>query len=148
METVSGYSLRTLCFGLLLALLLTGLANTAIKIAQSRKRASGLVGIPMIFSPLSTANPLWKALRPWLMPMLKRLRPVLGNWTRHGYNGWTFEDKYRMHSESGDVFTLIGLHGISVILADPQVVQDIVGRRRDFPKPVHRYGSSFLRKNI
>lgn len=148
MENVSGHSLCALCFRLVLALLLTGLANTAIKIAQNRKRASGLVGIPMVISPLSNANPLWKALSPWLMPMLKRLRPVLGNWTRHGYNGWTFEDKYRMHSELGDVFIHIGPCGISVILADPQVVQDVVGRRRDFPKPVHRYSSSFLRKNI
>lgn len=145
MENVFGFTIRTLCFGIVLALLLR-LINTAIKIARNRKLASGLVGIPIIVSPLSNSNPLWKVLKPWLLPMLKIFRPVLGDWTRHSFNGWTFEDKYKMHSDLGDVFTCVGPKGISILLADSDVVQDVAGRRRDFPKPVHRYGSPSLRK--
>lgn len=145
MDNISVYTIPTFCCGVVLALFLTRLVNTAIKISQTRKLASGLEGIPMIISPLSSANPLWKALKPWLVPMFKRFRPVLGNWTRYSYSGWTFEDKYKMHSEMGDVFTYVTPYGFNLYLADPEVVQDVVGRRRDFPKPVHRYSSSFLR---
>ncbi|MCJ1463788.1 hypothetical protein MMC07_002397 [Pseudocyphellaria aurata] len=139
METPPKYTIRTLCFGVVLALLLTRFASTFIKIARNRKLASGIAGIPIIVSPLSNANPLWKALKPWMVPLFRIFRPVLGNWTRYSYNGWTFEDKYKIHSELGDVFTCISPNGLSMFLADPEVVQDVVGRRRDFIKPVHRY---------
>lgn len=140
MEVLYGCTIRTLCFGIVLALLLTRLANTTVKIARNRKQASGLEGFPIIISPLSNANPLWKALKQWLVPIFKTFRPVLGNWTRYSYAGWTFDDKYKMHSELGDVFTCISPDGVNMFVADPEVVQDIVGRRRDFPKPTHRYG--------
>lgn len=146
MEVLYGCTIRTLCFGIVLALLLTRLANTTVKIARNRKQASGLEGFPIIISPLSNANPLWKALKQWLVPIFKTFRPVLGNWTRYSYAGWTFDDKYKMHSELGDVFTCISPDGVNMFVADPEVVQDIVGRRRDFPKPTHRYGSCFFRK--
>lgn len=148
MDSPPRYTIGALCFGAVLALLLTRLVSTVIKIARNRKLASGLIGIPIIVSPLSNANPLWKALKPWMMPLFKKFRPVLGEWTRYSYNGWTFEDKYELHSELGDVFTCVSPNGLSMFLADPEVVQDIVGRRRDFPKPIHKYSSSYLCKIV
>lgn len=147
MENVFGFTIRALCFGAL-ALLLTSLANKAIKIAQNRKLARELVGIPIVISPFDSVNPAAKVLKLWLAPMFKRLRPVLGNWTRYSQNVWTFEDKYQIHSELGDVFTFISPRGMALYLADPDAVQDILRRRRDFPKPVHRYGSSFPSRKI
>lgn len=146
MDVLYGFTIRTLGFGIVLALLLTRLANTAIKIARNRKRAGRVEGFPIIISPLSSANPLWKVLRPWLVPIFKTFRPVLGNWTRYSYGGWTFDDKYKMHFELGDVITCVSPNGNCMFVADPEVVQDIVERRRDFPKPAHRYGSCFFRK--
>lgn len=143
MDIVFGSTIRALCFGAL-AIFLTSLANRAIAIAQNRKLAKGLVGIPTVVSPFGGVNPAAKALKIWLAPMFKRLQPVLGDWTRYSQAVWTFDDKYRIHSQLGDVFTFISPSGIALYLADPDAVQDIVGRRRDFPKPVHRYGSSFL----
>ena len=148
MDNIPGYALHTLCFGAILVLLLTRLASTAIKIVRNRKLASEIVGIPIIISPLSSSNPLWKALRLWLVPIFKRFRPVLGNWTRYSYGGWTFDDKYKMHSELGEVFTCVTPNGVCMLLADPEVVHDIAGRRRDFPKPVHRYGSYSFAKRV
>jgi hypothetical protein len=96
--------------------------------------------LPTFIVPLNPPNPLWALfLAKPLVPLLMRLPLNLGSWARISYFGWSFDDKYRIHDELGDVFVAVTTGGIEVHIANAAAVNEILARRRDFPKPVELY---------
>lgn len=53
--------------------------------------------------------------------------------------GWTFNDKYALHDELGDLFAVVSPGTIEVIVADPQAAHAVLARRKDYIKPAVMY---------
>ncbi len=61
--------------------------------------------------------------------------------------GWSYHDKFRLHSELGDAFIHVNPARSQLFIANPEVIEDVFLRRKDFPKPVHMY-SELFKKSI
>ena len=54
---------------------------------------------------------------------------------------WNWNRGYEAYKEmKSDMFIVVHADGCLLWVADADVVHDIVGRRDDFPKPIHVYG--------
>lgn len=59
-------------------------------------------------------------------------------WPKHArymIKDWMYEDKYRAHSELGDVFLVVAPGGLVCYTADAKMAMDVCTRRKDFVKP-------------
>ena len=54
--------------------------------------------------------------------------------------GWTFQDKYAVHNEFGNAFTLVTPSRNEIILADPEAAHGVLSRRKEYIKPAEMYG--------
>ena len=99
------------------------------------------IGLPVVVSPATPLNPLWiicyRAFPKVLL--LKYLPWGLGRWARCTFMGWTFDDKYALHEELGDLFSVVSPGGIEVVVADPDAAYAVLARRKDFIKPAVMY---------
>jgi len=99
------------------------------------------IGLPMIISPATPLNPLWiicYRVFPQVL-LLKHLPWGLGRWARCTFMGWTFNDKYALHDELGELFAVVSPGAIEVIVADPQAAHAVLARRKDYIKPAVMY---------
>ena len=96
------------------------------------------IGLPVIVVPISPSNPIWLLAGRHIVPLLRKLPFGSGSFTRFGYAGWQFHDKYRVHRELGDAITFAtpGHNWIYVCNAD--TIHDILRRERqgEFARPV------------
>ena len=109
-------------------------------------QAASQIGLPIIISPISPLNPLW-ILACRFTPLIKWLRSVswiVGRFPRCSYIGWTFNDKYALHNELGDALILVSPGINEIYLADPGAVANVLGRRKEFIKPMVLYGTVHL----
>ena len=99
------------------------------------------IGLPLVLSPATPLNPLWiicyRAISQVLL--LKYLPFGLGRWARCTFMGWTFNDKYALHDELGDLFSIVSPGGIEVVVADPDTAHAVLTRRKDYIKPAAMY---------
>jgi hypothetical protein len=95
--------------------------------------------IPIFISPVSPINPIWTSFRTRLIPLVNKLPFGLGAFARMSYFGWSFDDKYAVHEELGDLVGLVTPGGNELHVADAEAMVEIMARRRDFPKPVELY---------
>ncbi|KAF7510022.1 hypothetical protein GJ744_007126 [Endocarpon pusillum] len=49
--------------------------------------------------------------------------------------GWSFQDNYALHDELGPIFTVVTPGGNEVSVADSEVVDRILAKRKEFIKP-------------
>jgi hypothetical protein len=49
-------------------------------------------------------------------------------------------DGYGLHKEMGDAFVTVSLAGLTLIVADPEVVTQVNSKKMDFPKPPYTGG--------
>lgn len=97
------------------------LLRTILKVHSNRKRLDHL-GVPVCLQPINATSPIWLLLYRRLVPLLKRLPFGLGSWVRVNYPSWNLDDKYRVHSELGDIFGCAYPDEIAVYVADPIAV--------------------------
>jgi len=99
------------------------------------------IGLPMVISPATPLNPFWiicYRVFPQVL-LLKHLPLGLGQWVRCTFMGWTFNDKYALHDELGDLFVVVSPGAIEVMVADPQTAHAVLARRKDYIKPAVMY---------
>ena len=126
------------------AILIVVIAWTFISTLLNYKTAR-TIGFPIVISPVSPLNPFW--ILTWRafpsVLSLKRLPFGLGTWARCTYMGWSFQDKYALHDELGPIFTIVTPGGNEITVADPEVVDKIFAKRKEFIKPAAMYGMRF-----
>lgn len=52
-------------------------------------------------------------------------------------------DGYGVHKELGDVFVTVNPMGISLVVADPSVINQVNSKRSEFPKPPNTGGEQY-----
>ena len=96
------------------------------------------IGLPIIVVPFSHENPIWMLTARHVMPLVKYIPVGNGHFTRFGYTGFQFHDKYHMHQELGDGVVIVtpGKNWIYVCNAD--AIHDVIRRERqgEFARPV------------
>ena len=99
------------------------------------------IGLPMVISPATPLNPFWIiCYRVFPQVLWLRYLPLgLGRWVRCTFMGWTFNDKYALHDELGNLFVVVSPGAIEVIVADPQAAHTVLARRKDYIKPAVMY---------
>ncbi|MCJ1388203.1 hypothetical protein MMC18_001048 [Xylographa bjoerkii] len=96
-------------------------------------------GLRIIISPVSPLNPFWIIFQKGIGPLVRSLPLGLGRSARYNYIGWQFVDKYAVHQELGDAFMLVTPSANELVLADPDAINAVQTRRKDFIKPALLY---------
>ncbi|KAF2647676.1 cytochrome P450 [Lophiostoma macrostomum CBS 122681] len=90
------------------------------------------IGLPILIRYITPTNPLWMAFGSHFVRLARRLGIATENFDRFYLFGWDANERYRMHAELGDAFTLVSPGGNWIYVADPETAQDILRRPRDF----------------
>lgn len=94
---------------------------TNYRIAQS-------TGLPILFHPTDTLNPLWLLTKDFLSPFLQKFFPdFLSAWTCRAFVGWNYYDKYKTHAWlASDAFMIVTPGENECHIADPVAADDVV----------------------
>jgi cytochrome P450 len=120
-----------------------------IKLAKNYIKAHK-IGLPVLITPISFFNFLWLLGNHRLAPLLKALPFGLGNFVDHSGFSWYFADRYRHHARLGPAFCVVSPGEVQVILADPDAVDYVLARRKEFQKdetvgkPLEIFGPNLL----
>lgn len=94
-------------------------------------------GLQVVVSPISSQNPLWLVFQDAIIPVLKKLPFIdAASMVKLSKRGWNFFDRYQMHLKYGKVFAHATPSGIEIFVADAASSNDLLNRRKDFPKPM------------
>ncbi|KAF3765290.1 cytochrome P450 [Cryphonectria parasitica EP155] len=98
--------------------------------------AARKIGVPVRIILIDHVNPLWLVCDRAVLSVVRRLPFGLGNnsFTRYNYRGWEVPDRYYTHRELGDAYILVSPKNVWLYVADPDTVQDIWRRDKDFPR--------------
>ena len=102
-------------------------------------RQAKSMNLPLVASPIYPFHPVWVITQKYILPLLRCLPFHLGTWTRFNYRGWQYVDKYKLHRELGDAYIMLSPGTNAVFLANPEAVDDVLSRRKDFIKPTMLY---------
>jgi len=108
---------------------------TVVSIRSNKNRVH-LLHVHMLISPVDPASHVWVLLQSKAIPLLKLLPFGLGSFTRYNHLGWTYDDKYHLHKELGDVFLRPG--DTELYISNAEAIYEVCSRKRDFPKPLAR----------
>jgi len=75
----------------------------------------------------------------FIAPLLKRLPFGLASFLDYSTRDWYFRDRYHLSSRLGPAFIIVSPGPTQLILADPEAVEDLLARRKDFDKPEDLY---------
>ncbi|KAI1658098.1 cytochrome P450 [Daldinia decipiens] len=71
-----------------------------------------------------------------VLSFFRRLPFGDNSFTRYNWRGWEVEDRYRSHSEMGDIWVLVTPFKNWIYVNDPQALMSLFRRGTDFPRPV------------
>lgn len=111
------------------------------------RRRARQTKLPLLSSPFNPVYPLWLLLQRAIIPLCSHLPFGLGAFTRYNRMGWAYYDRFRLHSELGDAFVHVNPANIQLFIANPEAIEDVFLRRKDFQKPIHMY-SEFFRSTL
>lgn len=111
------------------------LARTGVRMLQNY-RAARTMGVPIRFIPISPLNPFWVLLDRRVLSFFRRLPFGDNSFTRYNWRGWEVEDRYRSHTEMGDIWVLVTPFKNWVYINDPAALMSLFRRGSDFPRPV------------
>ncbi|KAK2018654.1 cytochrome P450 [Colletotrichum eremochloae] len=107
-------------------------------------RIAKQIGVPVVWSPVSSFNPLWIIICKRVVPFFQRLPFGFGNWTRYSTLDWTWVDRTTGGSEStvhkryGDTFVNVTPRDVEIHTCDHHVSDQILRKyTNDFPKISH-----------
>lgn len=104
-------------------------------------RAAKTIGAPIRIIPISPLNPFWVLLDRKVLSFLRRLPFGDNSFTRYNWRGWEVEDRWRSHSEMGDIWVLVTPLKNWVYVNDPDALMSIFRRGNEFPRPVFVTGA-------
>lgn len=122
---------------LLIALLLVAVTiiNTGASLFKNY-RAARTIGVPIRIIPISPLNPFWVLVDRRVLSFSRRLPFGDNSFTRYNWRGWEVEDRYRSHTEMGDIWVLVTPFKNWVYINDPEALMSVYRRGSDFPRPV------------
>jgi len=127
---------------LVVSLTLHKLVAFVLNIRLARK-----TGLPYVFSPIHELEN-WAYFTNAVFRWRYHDYLLEGNgwprYARYTIKDWMYEDKYRAHSELGDVFLVVAPGGLVCYTADAKMAMDICTRRKDFVKPREKMSQSKL----
>ncbi|TLD09602.1 hypothetical protein PspLS_11726 [Pyricularia sp. CBS 133598] len=123
--------------------LLSYLFRSILSLLQNLRIAKQ-IGIPVVWSPVSSFNPLWIVFCKRVVPFLQRLPFGLGDWTRYSTLDWTWIDRTTgksgstVHERYGDTFVNVTSRDVEIHTCDHRVSDQILRKyTNDFPKIGH-----------
>ncbi|KAF2430213.1 cytochrome P450 [Tothia fuscella] len=110
-------------------------------------------GIPYTISPIYGYNMFWLVTSPLYLKLLHRLPSFLTEpWIHITPGDWSWQMSYTPFGSAmfnSDTFLIVSPGGIIMPTADADVINEIVTRKADFPKPIEMYGSlDIFGKNV
>ncbi|KAH8690389.1 cytochrome P450 monooxygenase-like protein [Phaeosphaeriaceae sp. PMI808] len=96
------------------------------------------IGLPILVRYITPTNPLWMAFGSDIVRLARRLGIATENFDRFYLFGWDANERYRVHAELGDAYTLVAPGGCWIYVADPKAAWDILKRPRDFGRNVEQ----------
>ena len=104
----------------LAALPLTLIIWSAISLNANMCKAR-VIGLPILVRYVTPSNPLWMAFGSDIVRLARRLGIATENFNRFYLFGWDANERYRVHAELGDAFTLVAPGGYWIYVAEPKV---------------------------
>lgn len=126
-------------FGLVLAYFLWSLICLEINVRKARS-----LNVPYVRLPIDSNNIPWTIFQPYVWNILDRLSIKWSSYPdfiRYSRRGWHFADKSETHVRLGPVWALVTPATIYVHIAEPDAINEMFTRRRDFVRPIKEYSN-------
>jgi hypothetical protein len=109
---------------------------------ETNARKARALKIPIVRIPFDVNNNLWVILQPIIWKLLSLL-PIpwtsYPNFIRFSHRNWHFLEKSSPRASFGEVWALVSPGGVHLHLADPEAIQEVFSRWRDFVRPIKKY---------
>jgi cytochrome P450 len=126
--------LRLLAYTVLAAVLYYA-GTTAVSWRRNVKKAQQS-GLPYILVPVFFLHPLWLAGHVFLMPLFTRLPRSWMTWIEYCIPDFGYSHRMDAFERVGaDTFLTVAPSGLVMYTCDAEVINQVVARRNDFPKP-------------
>lgn len=105
-------------------------------------RKARALGVPVVRTPFDVNGHLWVVVQPLVWKFLACF-PI--SWSsypdiiRFSHRNWNFLEKSNPTARLGPVWALVCPGGVHLYFADPDAIEDIFTRWREFVRPVHKY---------
>ncbi|KAE9378960.1 cytochrome P450 [Stipitochalara longipes BDJ] len=93
------------------------------------------VGLPIIINPIDVLNPIWILIHRPILPFFKSLPFGLGDWIVYSGFVSVFANRYHLHAKHGPAYLLVTPKEISFFVDDPELAEEMLGKRKDLIKP-------------
>lgn len=107
--------------------------------------------VPLIRTPFGANNYIWVILQPIVWHVLNRLSipwSSCPDFIRFSHRNWHFLEKSNPTACFGPVWALVSPAGMSLHFSDPDAIEEIYSRWRDFVRPIHKYRKLLPRSSI
>lgn len=98
-------------------------------------RIASKIGVPLVIIPVSPENPFWMLFGNKIASLIQSIFGE-SHFTRFAIRGWVYYDKSRVALELGGCFAFVTPDKIWFYVCDREVLNDVVQRRNDFPRPL------------
>lgn len=97
------------------------------------------VGLPIFTRWIALTNPFWMMFGSSIVRRCRALGIGTPNFWRFYMFAWEANDRYRIHQELGKVFMQVTPGGNWVSISDPEVIDDIIRRPKDFRRNMDQF---------
>lgn len=112
---------------------------------ESNVQKARCMKVPILRIPIDPNSILWVIVQPLVWKLLGLL-PIpwssYPDFVRFSHRNWHFLEKSSPGRRFGAVWALISPGGIHLHFSDPDAIQEILSRWRDFVRPVEKYRKS------
>jgi cytochrome P450 len=105
------------------ALVVWSLASLNVNLRKARA-----IGLPILVRYVTPTNPLWMIFGSNLVRLARKTGLATEHFDRFYLFGWDANERYRVHAEFGDAFTLVSPGGNWLYIADPKTAWDVLRR--------------------
>ncbi|KAF2730925.1 putative cytochrome P450 [Polyplosphaeria fusca] len=105
-------------------------------------RRARALGLPVVRTPFDVNGHLWVVVQPFVWKLFAVV-PI--PWSaypdivRFSHRNWNYLEKSNPIQRFGPVWALACPGGVHIYVADPDAIEDIFSRWKDFVRPVHKY---------
>lgn len=118
---------------------------TLVSLEANLRKARALQ-VPVVRIPFSVDSNIWVIFQPLAWAVLEHCVPVqwssYPDFIRFSHRNWHFLEKSRPTARFGPIWALVSPTGISLHVVDPDAINEIFARWKDFVRPVHKYSKS------
>lgn len=114
---------------------------SVFSLLQNAAKARAM-NVPTIKIPVDPNNVLWMIFQAHIFYIIDRLPwpySTLPDFIRLTRRGWYFREKSEIHVRLGSVWALVTPAAIYLHFADPNAINEIFSRRKDFVRPIKEY---------